>query len=477
MKGEREKSLVKNTVIISIGIICTKLITFLLLPIYTGVLSTEEYGIVDLINTLTILVIPIVTFQVEQAVYRDLIEKRDNSIEIKKTISNGFFSICYQSLLFLILFLICSLFINNQYKYYILLIIFFNIFSSLFMQIARGLGNNKAYAISGFINALITIIFSVLFLIIIKLNVLGMLIGLMAGHFSSMIYLFISLKIHKFIDYKTFKYERVKKLWKYSLPLVPNAISWWVFGSSDRVIVSIILGLSMNGILSAASKFSAMYVTIYNIFNVSWIESISLHINDKDISFFFSKMFNIVMKLFISLSLIFISVMPFLYPIMINADYQYGIQIVPILMLGSLFNVIVGLISSIYIAKKNTKAIANTSIISAITNIIIHLILIKYIGLYAAAISTFFSYFIMAIYRINDINKRYFKIHIDKKALFLSCIMMVVVFAAFYLNNKYINVISIIISLTFSILMNYNSLGQLFKLIINKLKTKKENDV
>ena len=74
---EREKSLVKNTIILSIGNLFTKLITFFLLPLYTAILSTEEYGIVDLLNTLVSLLLPIVTFQIEQAVFRYLIENRE----------------------------------------------------------------------------------------------------------------------------------------------------------------------------------------------------------------------------------------------------------------------------------------------------------------------------------------------------------------------------------------------------------------
>ena len=47
----REKTLLKNTAIITIGKICTQAITFFLLPLYTSILSTEEYGTVDLLNT------------------------------------------------------------------------------------------------------------------------------------------------------------------------------------------------------------------------------------------------------------------------------------------------------------------------------------------------------------------------------------------------------------------------------------------
>ena len=84
----REKQLAKNTLIITIGKICTQLITFFLLPLYTGILSTEEYGIVDLLNTLVSLLLPIVTFQVEQAMFRELIEVRANENKKKEIMIN-----------------------------------------------------------------------------------------------------------------------------------------------------------------------------------------------------------------------------------------------------------------------------------------------------------------------------------------------------------------------------------------------------
>ena len=79
-KDDREGTLIKNTAIITIGKICTQLITFFLLPLYTSLLSTQEYGIIDLLNTLVSLLVPIVTLQIEQGIFRDLIEV----VEIRK---------------------------------------------------------------------------------------------------------------------------------------------------------------------------------------------------------------------------------------------------------------------------------------------------------------------------------------------------------------------------------------------------------
>ena len=467
----REKNLAKNTIIITIGKICTQLITFFLLPLYTGILSTEEYGTVDLLNTLVSLLLPIVTFQVEQALFRELIEVRDNEESKKKIISSGVITVIFQCIIYLIIFALISPFINNNYKFFLATNVIAYIFLSLFQQIARGLGDNKRYAIGSFISALFTIIFNVLFLVVIKLGAYGMLLGTMSGQLIASIYLFITLKLYKYIKIKEYRKDIIKKLWKYSIPLIPNAISWWVFNASNRVIATTFLGVDQNGILAASLKFSSVYITFYNIFNMSWTESISVAANDKDVNNYFNKMFNIILNLFTAMGIGIIACMPFVFPLMINDKFSSGYGLVPISIIGSLFNVVVGLISVIYVAKKNTKAIANTSVVSAIINILIHLALVKFIGLYAAVISTFASYFIMSIYRIIDINKKYFKIKIDKSLIVKTIIVLVIVLPLYYINNIYLNIFSLLIAILFAWNINKNS----FEIIIHFFKRKIKN--
>lgn len=348
----REYTLLKNTVIISIGKICTQMISFFLLPLYTYLLTTEEYGIVDLLNTLVSLLLPIVTFQVEQAVFRELIDVRDNKKNKSIIISNAFFSVCLQCLIYLLIFFIISPWINNEYKFYLAINVIASIFSSLFLQISRGLGNNIIYSFGSFLSALLTILGNILFLLIFKMKVEGMLLGTLLGQLGCFSFLFFSLKIYKYLHINEFKKNICLKLWKYSLPLVPNSISWWIFTASDKLIVSIFLGLSSNGILSAASKFTTVFITFYNIFNISWTESISMHIDDIDIGEYFNKMLNIIIRIFISLILITLLIMPYAYPIKVNESYYSGLYLIPILLIGALFNISVGLLSVIYIAKK-----------------------------------------------------------------------------------------------------------------------------
>lgn len=466
----REKNLAKNTIIITIGKICTQLITFFLLPLYTGILSTEEYGTVDLLNTLVSLLLPIVTFQVEQAVFRELIEVRGKKDKESRIISSAVITVIFQCIVYLIIFALISPFINNHYKFFLATNVVANIFLSLLLQIARGFGDNKKYAFASFISALSTIVFNILFLVVIKLGANGMLLGTMLGQIVATIYLFISLKLYKYLKVKDYKKEVIKSLWKYSLPLIPNAISWWVFNASDRVIASAFLGVDQNGILAASLKFSAVFITFYNIFNMSWTESISIAIKDDDVNDYFNRMLNIVLRLFTAMGVGMIACMPFVFPIMINEKFSAGYGLIPISIVGSLFNVIVGLISVIYVAEKNTKAIASTSIVSAVINIIVHLVLIKFIGLYAAVISTFVAFFVMSIYRLMDASKRYFKIKIDMKFIIQSLIALIFVFVSYYINNIYLNVFVVLFAVLFAIYINKDSFDIIFKLFTKKLK-------
>lgn len=466
----REKQLAKNTLIITLGKICTQLITFFLLPLYTGILSTEEYGVVDLLNTLVSLLLPIITFQVEQAIFRELIEVRKKENEKKNIITTGVLTVVFQCFLFLVLFAIISPFVNNNYKLFLATNVISYIFLSLFQQIARGLGDNKRYAIGSFLSALFTIIFNVLFIAVIRLGATGMLLGTLLGQLLSVLYLFFSLKLYNYIEIHKYKKIIIKKLWKYSIPLIPNAISWWVFNASNRVITSTFLGVAENGILAASLKFSSVFITFYNIFNMSWTESISISINDDDIESYFNKMFNIMMRLFTALGIGIIACMPFVFPIMINQKYSSGYGLVPLSILGSLFNVVVGLISVIYVAKKNTKAIANTSIISAILNIIVNIALIKFVGLYAAVIATFVAFFTMSIYRLYDIRKKYFKITIDKSLIIKTIIILSIILPAYYINNLYFNIFSLLLAVVFAWDLNKNSVKPILNMVKAKVK-------
>ena len=114
------KMLIKNTGIIAVGNISTKLINFLLLPLYTALISTEDYGIIDLLSTYSTLLIAIVSLQLFQAAFRFVAVERDNLDNSRYVLSTIFGATIFVSAIYVVLFVACSPFIYIRQKWYLL---------------------------------------------------------------------------------------------------------------------------------------------------------------------------------------------------------------------------------------------------------------------------------------------------------------------------------------------------------------------
>ncbi len=463
------KDLAKNTAIVSIGKICTQLITFFLLPVYTAVLSNEEYGVVDLLNTLTSLLLPIVMLQIEQGIFRYLIDCRENNEKQIKLITTIIRFMIIQSIACIVIFLCVSPFIHNEYKYFLMANLLMGIFSSLLLQICRGLGDNATYAIGSFITGAFTVVLNVIFIVAFRWGAYGMLGATAISNFICAVYIFLKRKIYKYIKPKQFDKTILKEIIKYSVPLIPNMISWWIVSASDRTIISAVIGIAQNGIYSAANKFSGVFTTLYSVFNLTWTESASININSEDRDEFFSKILDFVIRFFGSLCLGTIAIMPFVFNILINEKFAKAYYQIPILILGSVFNILVSFVGSIYVAKKLTKEIAKTSIISAVINIFVNIVLIKSIGLYAASISTVIAYALMFIYRWIDV-KKYVKFNVNKILMLVFIIMYGITMFTYYLRNTISSIVVLVIVSIFAIIINLNSVSYLKQIVKDKIK-------
>lgn len=464
----KKKELMKNTIIIFMGKVCTQLISFLLLPLYTSYLLTEEYGFVDLVTTYVTLIVPIITMELEMSVFRYLVDCRKDEKEKKKIFSNNFIILLVSLALFIVLYLVVTCFWKFDYCYLILFDIIICTFSGNFLQITRGVGRTLDYAISCIITGVTTILLNILLIVVFKLGAFGMITSMALANGLGAVYLFIRLKMWQYIDFKKKDKKLIKEMYKYSIPLVPNGISWWIVNVSDRSIITAVLGTAANGIYAVSNKFPTILSSLLGIFNLSWSESAALHVNSPDRDQFFSEVSNTVTKLFTCLGVGMISCMPFVFPILINKNYNDAYNYIPILILGSVFNVIICLYSALYIAKKMTKQVATTSIIGAIINIIINVVLIKYLGLYAAALSTAISYFIMMVYRHFDL-KKYMRITYEKGLLMKTILIFTFAIILYYQHNIYLDILNLVVVVIYSILMNKDFLVSSYKTVVSKV--------
>lgn len=452
--------LLKNTFIIFLGKFSTQFLTFLLLPLYTRFLDSSDYGTIDLIMTYITLFVPFITIQYEMGTFRYLIDNRNDKNQQNRIIYNSLKFFLNVTLLCLLIMLILFLVIKIKNFYYIVMCIIAMMYSNLLMQIARGIGKNTDYSITCFIIGVSNIILNIIMIILFKYDGKSILISSFLSNIIGTLYLFFKLKIYKNIDKKLDDIKVTRDIIKYSWPLVPNTISWWLINASDRTIVTFLIGSSANGIYAISTKFSAIISSILNIFNLSWTESASLHINDDDRDEFFSNVNDDILRLMSSVCVLLISFMPILFSIFINEKYIDAYQYIPINILASFFNCIVSIYSSIYIAKKMTKQVANTSFFAALINIIVDLALIKTIGLYAASVSTAIAYIVMSIYRSIDL-KKIVKIKYDIKLIVSIVIIFSLSIFLYYQHNIICVIINVLLTVLYSIIANRKILASI----------------
>ena len=464
----KKRELAKNTFIILFGKICTQFMSFLLLPLYTSVLTSSDFGIIDLIVTYVALFVPIVTLQLETSIFRFLIDARNNDLDKSKIISNSFILTAIQLIIGVIVLLIASLFIGSSYVVYILFLVIATILSNVSLQIARGLGDSIGFSIGSAIAGIFTILLNVLFLIVLDFGPSSILVATAISNIMCFMYIWFRIKIKKYLDVKLLSIIEVKKLLKYSLPLIPNGIVWWVINAADRTIINIFLGVSANGIYAVSRKFSNTFISVYNIFNLSWTESAALHIEDEDSSQFFSETITSMLNLFASISVGIMACMPFVFPFFINMKFEEAYMYIPPLLIATLFNVIVGLISVVYVAKKLTKEIAKTSIMSGLISIVINLLLVRSIGIYASAVASIVAFASMSVYRYIDVQK-YVKIKIEFYTIFLIIMIFTLSTILYYIDNLYLNVANLIVVIIFSVVMNKQLISKIFSLTSNKI--------
>ena len=462
------RELAKNTLIISVGKTCTQIVSFLLLPLYTGILSTEEYGTVDVIVTYVSLLVPVATLQLDQAIFRFMLEKRGDKVAIKHIISTIITVIIVTLLIISVAGVIIAQFVTNTYKYYMLGLLLSTSYVTVMLQVARGFGNNMVYAFGSFLNASINVAANVVTILFLRFGAQGMLISNIFANLFAGTYVVLALKVYRNFEICKPKKAELRKYLGYSLPLIPNSISWWILSASDRTIILTEMGVAYNGIYSIAGKFSHMYSILYNIFNLSWTEILSVHFKDENRAETFRKLQDSVVKILLCVYLEIVSVMPFVFPLMIDRKYADAYFQIPILMLGVFFSAMIGTMSAYYIADKNTRIIANTTIMCAIINIVINVLLIRVIGLYAASISSAVAYISMYIIRYRDVNRRY-GIKNSPQVMWGIAILTVMTFFCYYSKKQVIQIVWFVIISIISILLNRELLIAALNIVKSKI--------
>lgn len=474
----REKVLAKNTAILAIGTFLPKVSTYFTLPILTGILTKEEYGTYDLVTVLVSLILPAATLQIQTALFRFLIEIREDEKEVKKIVSTGSSFIIIVSILALIILNIVMNQISFVTRLFISGYFFADILVNGLRQVARGLTRNLDYSLSAFISAACKILFIFLFVGGMKKGINGAVCALMISSLASFIFLFFKIKAYKLLSFRSTSFDTLKLLLSYSWPMVPNNMSMWAMRLSNRLIITFFMGAAQNAVYAVATKIPNLLTMAQSTFSMAWQENASLYSKDEDIEEYYSKMYRTMFDIMAGFLAMLICATPILFALLIKGDYNEAYNQVPILFFSMFFFVMSTFLGGIYVAYKKTKSVGLTTIYAAIINVVLDVLLIKAIGLYAASISTLISYVLLYLFRAVDI-KKLVHLEIDYRhvALVLAILFAESIFC--FMQNKWLNILNFIIGILLFVVLNKDLIIKGFEMIrgfLKKSKTEQDSD-
>lgn len=411
-----KKNLIYDMILYGIGDFGSKLITFLLVPFYTRYLTTEQYGTMDLINTTQSLLIPILCLQIISGVYRYLVDS--DKYDSNEIISTSMFFIGATSFMGLSVFLIFYKVFEIEIPYIgiILAMFILTMLNNMLKQIIRGLDQIKLFSISGILTTLFTCALNIYFIGFRGMSYLGMLwANVLTLLVINIIIIYIS-KLYKSISYKKINKSVLKELLIYSIPLLPNTVNWWVMNVSDRYILTAFLGMSAVGIYSLSNKIASIMFMVNSIFEKAWQTNAIQNFNSPNRDIYFSSIFNKLVKIQIGMILLATIGLKLVVNFVVGPEYIECWKYANILFLANMF-LSFGLFYGVgYNCAKDTKSAFSTTIISSVINIVINIIFVKFLGIYAAAISTLISYMVLWVLRIFT-TKRFFEISVDYKEM------------------------------------------------------------
>lgn len=406
------KYLVKNIGLLSISQLGTKIIGFFLIPLYTNILTTEEYGIYDLYSTTISLLVPILTLNIMQSIMRFSL---DQGSDKQKIFSSGL-DVFLKGMLVFIGIVLFNLQFNlfpaiNQY---LLIFILFYVTSSIQQMLvffARGIDDVAAVSVGGLIDSVMMLSLNVLFLLPLHMGLRGYFYSSIIGLTVCDLYIFIKTKAWRYIRFKKCDPVLRKEMIAYAAPLILNAIAWWVNNASDRYVIIALCGVAANGIYSVAYKIPNILNMLQNIFNQAWTLSAVKDYDYNDSNGFFTKMYNTYNSMMVLMCSALIVGDRIIAKLLYAKDFYEAWKYAPFLLIAIVFGALSGYIGGIFSAVKDSKVYAQSTVVGAVINIVLNLLLVHFFGPIGAAIATAAAFLVVWFVRFIKL-KQYIHIRV-----------------------------------------------------------------
>lgn len=390
----------KNTFFMAIGNVSSKLIGFIMLPLYTRWMNPDEYGLTDVITVYSQLFLAFVTCCIADAIF--VLPKRASEQDRKSYFSSG--------LLFAIIALIVSgalsfaidffslgegSFFGNIIFIYLLTAATF--IQSFFQQFTLAIGKTLIYSLAGIINTLGIALFS--FILVPRWGATGYIVANAIAMVITALFSFLSSKSYNYFDLKSVERVRLEELLKYSIPLLPNSIMWWFVNGMNRPLIIEHIGMYANGLLAVANKLPGIVSMVFAVFSNAFYISVMEEYGKEGFGEFYDNCLKMIMAptiLFASLLAVFSKP---IVELITTPEYFDAYFYMPLCVLSVLFSNLSSLLGGIFAARKESKYFFYSSIWGAGVAIITMFTLIPAFKIYGAIASSVISFLAMMVAR------------------------------------------------------------------------------
>jgi O-antigen/teichoic acid export membrane protein len=456
---------IKSSGIFLLGTVLSKAIVFFMLPIYTSYISPPEYGYYDLSITYITLIAGFLFLDIWTSVMRFLYDRKAEQ-EQKEVICSGWIIFGFSTLVYCVFGLIANLVLHIRYIGLIFSYGLFMNLTNLYGFITRGFEKNREFAISGIISTLITVALNIFLIVVLHCNFSALYIATIVGQCVQVIYLEAHIHIFKCIHKVYYNKVLTTSMFRYSLPLCFNTVSYWLLNSFNRIIINQVLGTGANGIFAVGAKFGAIISLVTACFTYAWQDISFAHTaqsgND---GAFYSRACNAYMKFLGAAAAVLIPGCYVIFPIMVNNSYTASRDTIPLFLLVGLISALSTFIGNVFYAIKDTRSIFISMVISCLLNLSLCYPFIKTFGLNGANISIFISFLVNIIIR-NFILKRKVSFNLNSKIVIFLTLWIGTSLLIYSFCDILVNMIWFILCLVISFTLFRSTI----KVVWNRLK-------
>ncbi len=424
----------------AIGNIGSKLITFLMVPLYTYfVHDTGDFGYYDVCLTVCLLLLPFFTLQLRDGAFRFLLDC-DDETQRRRIVSFVARTMASSLLITLLVAIVLALFTDIQHLGYAVGLLIAMSLQEVYSQVFRGLGNNRAFVMVGILSALGIGVFSVIFVAYLHWGIRGIFLANIIARLLALV--LVEAKV-RLITRHTSWNIRIGKVGRdiirYTLPLLPGSLCWWLTGSSDRLFVTHFLGLDVNGVYAVAIRFTGIINTLAIIFYQAWQETAILQYHSPDRDRFFSRMFNSYIFLLGIILVGYVFLLKVNYGWLVAPQYHQSLNYIYPLGLSAVLFALSAFFDMGYQCAKDTSRTLPAIVLSAVINVILNFMLIKPLGVYGVILTQVITYTVLFTYRWHDM-RRYFVLKSSSRSLVPVIVMLLSAIPFYYCDGIVINI-------------------------------------